>query len=125
MYTFFQRSQNGNNWDDNIRMFVFDSPTEKKRFHERYEIALQAISHSDPSHSFLKMAEMIVCESTEHLERYLSEITKEGGEGVIIRNPLSFYEVGRTSTVLKVKRFEESEAKVIGTTENGSLICLT
>ena len=37
-----------------------------------------------------------------------------GGEGLMLRQPGSRYEVGRSATLLKVKQFQDAEALVIG-----------
>ena len=66
-----------------------------------------------------------------HTERYctcLSEVLKYeeecielGYEGLILRDPLSYYKFGRSTTreqiMLKVKRFQDAEARVIGMEE--------
>ncbi len=37
-----------------------------------------------------------------------------GGEGLMLRQPSSIYVAGRSSTLLKVKTFQDAEARVIG-----------
>jgi DNA ligase-1 len=37
-----------------------------------------------------------------------------GSEGLMLRQPGSLYETGRSPTLLKVKRFQEAEARVVG-----------
>lgn len=44
----------------------------------------------------------------------MDKITNNGGEGVMIRDPESKYEGRRTDKLLKVKKFEDAEATVIG-----------
>jgi DNA ligase 1 len=44
----------------------------------------------------------------------MEDILKGKGEGVMIKDPKSFYEGVRSYSLLKVKRFEDAEAKVIG-----------
>lgn len=53
------------------------------------------------------------CEGTEHLRRALAEVEAQGGEGLMLRQPGTFYEVGRSSTLLKVKSFFDREAIVV------------
>ncbi len=54
----------------------------------------------------------------EELDQYESECVMVGYEGVIIRGPNSPYKNGRSSVregyMLKVKRFQDSEAQIIG-----------
>jgi len=54
------------------------------------------------------------CRGEAHLESELERITALGGEGLMLREPGSRYEVGRSSTLLKVKRFQDAEALVVG-----------
>ena len=37
-----------------------------------------------------------------------------GGEGLVVRNPDSTYETGRSLNALKVKRFDDMEGRVVG-----------
>lgn len=54
------------------------------------------------------------CINEKHLARRLAEIENGGGEGLVLRNPDTPYETGRTPNALKVKRFDDMEARVIG-----------
>jgi DNA ligase-1 len=44
----------------------------------------------------------------------MDRITGEGGEGVMLRKPDSVYEHKRSNKLLKVKKFEDAEATIIG-----------
>ena len=44
----------------------------------------------------------------------MDEILQGKGEGVMIKDPKSAYEHGRSEKLLKVKKFDDAEAKVIG-----------
>lgn len=44
----------------------------------------------------------------------LDKVVANGGEGVMIKDPLSQYENRRSEKLLKVKTFEDAEATVIG-----------
>lgn len=52
------------------------------------------------------------------LERYEEECLKAGHEGIMVRDPEGLYKYGRSTTkeggLLKLKRFEDSEAVIIG-----------
>lgn len=60
------------------------------------------------------MLEHKICESVEQLAEEMDRITAEKGEGVMLRDPESFYENKRSDKLLKVKKFDDAEAKVIG-----------
>jgi DNA ligase-1 len=53
------------------------------------------------------------CRSVGHLREELDRIDAVGGEGLMLRQPGSRYEPGRSPTLLKVKRFHDAEAQVI------------
>jgi DNA ligase-1 len=43
----------------------------------------------------------------------LDRVVAQGGEGLMLRQPQSLYEVGRSTTLLKVKAFLDAEARVV------------
>lgn len=53
------------------------------------------------------------CKGKVHLEQELKRIEKMNGEGVMLRKPKSLYVAGRSSTLLKVKSFNDAEAVVL------------
>ncbi len=54
------------------------------------------------------------CRGDQHLQQELQRVLALGGEGLMLREPGSHYEPGRSSTLLKVKQFHDAEAAVIG-----------
>ena len=52
--------------------------------------------------------------ASDHLRAELAQIEALGGEGLMLRQPGSLYEAGRSHTLLKVKRFHDAEARVVG-----------
>jgi DNA ligase-1 len=53
------------------------------------------------------------CRDMDHLRAELARIESLGGEGLMLRRPGSKYEVGRSSSLLKVKSFFDAEARVV------------
>ena len=51
--------------------------------------------------------------SVDHLREELARVEALGGEGLMLRQPGSKYEAGRSSTLLKVKTFHDAEARVV------------
>ena len=47
------------------------------------------------------------------MEQQLAKIEAIEGEGLMLREPGSKYDIGRSSTLLKVKRFHDAEAVVL------------
>jgi DNA ligase-1 len=43
------------------------------------------------------------CEGKDQLLQLLAQVQEEGGEGLMLRKPASYYEYGRSKTLLKVK----------------------
>lgn len=71
------------------------------------------------------------CNNVKHLRDFEEVLILRGGEGVILKNPHSFYSDSRSNDMLKVKRFNTSEAKIVGYTEGegkhygrmGAVVC--
>lgn len=55
-------------------------------------------------------------EAKNQLETMFLDVTVGGGEGLIVRNPNSFWKPERTHSMLKVKPFDDMEVTVIGFT---------
>jgi len=66
------------------------------------------------NHPYLQVAPKEECQNIQHLEQFLQTIIDQGGEGIILRNPESVYEPGRSRNFLKLKTAREAEAKIIG-----------
>jgi len=52
---------------------------------------LKELFDEHPS-EFVSVIDNIRCEGAEHLQRFLTQVGKDGGEGVMLRKPLSMYE---------------------------------
>jgi len=65
--------------------------------------------------------------------KYVQDVVNSGGEGAIVREPLSLYEHGKSTSLLKVKNMIDAEALVVDFTgthyvcalPNGDMICAT
>ena len=55
-----------------------------------------------------------ICESRKDMDTELEKVLHLSGEGLMLRNPESFYERKRSTNLLKVKKFLDDEALVIG-----------
>jgi DNA ligase 1 len=95
-----------------IRLVVFDSPASAEPFESRIEGLRDWFASAQPP--WARLLEQQRCQSVDHLRRELDRIDQLGGEGLMLREPGSRYEVGRSTTLLKVKRFHDAEAIVIG-----------
>lgn len=79
-----------------------------KRMKERIPVSPNLIVHEQIQ---LPMSSLL-CE--EEINKMLLKITKEGGEGLILRSPVHEWHPIRSKNVLKMKKVLDSEATVIG-----------
>jgi len=62
----------------------------------------------------MRIIPQAVCRNADHLMTRLMAVDAVGGEGLVLRNPNSPYETGRSPNALKVKRFDDMEGRVVG-----------
>jgi DNA ligase 1 len=91
---------------------IFEVPNAKGNFEERLSI-IENYLDKNPNNP-IKIIPQIRCKNQENLERYLQELINKKAEGIIIKNPNIEYFTGRSDEILKVKKFEDDEALVIG-----------
>ena len=89
---------------------VFDAPAIQAPFEQRQTELAQLLYNHPPS---VRLLEQQRCRSVEHLREELQRVEALGGEGLMLRQPGSLYEAGRSGTLLKVKSFHDAEATVI------------
>lgn len=106
-----KRRDRSPSWKE-LRYVVFDAPAHGAVFEERLS-ALEALV-TTAKVEWLELCAHARCEGVEHLKRELARVEALGGEGLMLRQPGSRYEVGRSSTLLKVKSFHDAEARVVG-----------
>lgn len=96
---------------------VFDLHNSPLDFMWRFE-DLQKATAKMTDVPFIKMLPQQLINDSVQLLEYEAEQIQAGYEGVIIRKPMSPYKFGRSTVnegyLLKVKRFEDSEAVIIG-----------
>jgi DNA ligase 1 len=95
-----------------LAFVIFDAPAVDAGFEER-------IAHLDehfgsrPS-PLARVLSHRPCGGHDDLRAELARIEALGGEGLMLRRPGSRYEAGRSLTLLKVKSFLDTEARIIG-----------
>jgi DNA ligase-1 len=104
----------GHGWKE-LLYVVFDAPAAAALFEDRLDVARQVIAAAKNAHVAFHPQER--CLSLAHLQQQLAHVESLGGEGLMLRRPGSRYEVGRSSTLLKVKTFKDAEARVLGQVE--------
>jgi len=90
---------------------IFDAPGLNKPFEER----MQTIRDWFDSHptEYAKVLKMQKCKGKAHMEEELKRIEEKGGEGLMLRKAKSLYVAGRSTTLLKVKSFQDAEAVIV------------
>ncbi|NCD13497.1 MAG: DNA ligase [Epsilonproteobacteria bacterium] len=94
-----------------LAFYAFDVPKEAGGLTKR----LAKLDYYLSSHSvdYLKIAPQFTCKDENELQRFLHEVEKAGGEGVVIRHPNAPYVTTRDAYSLKVKTFHDAECRVL------------
>lgn len=105
-----RRQDAGDLWK-RVLYVVFDSPAVGGTFENR----LRAIRASDVEYAApqIRVLYQAICDGTDNLRAELARVERVGGEGLMLRQPDSLYETGRSSTLLKVKTFHDADAIVV------------
>jgi DNA ligase-1 len=105
-----RRQDKSDHWKE-ISYLVFDAPAEEAPFEERMELLRDALASNRARHIQLHSHER--CRDADHLRAELARVEALGGEGLMLREPGSKYQIGRSTTLLKVKTFHDAEATVV------------
>lgn len=97
---------------------VFDVWDSIASFSERMTFTLK------PSR-YVRRVNTVLLSNVAELESFERECLALGYEGIILRDPGAQYKHGRSHSceLVKLKRFTDSEAKIIGFNRKGSMIC--
>ena len=95
-----------------LQYVVFDAPSHGGVFEERVAFIEATLTTLDVK--WLVAHKHEICNGTEHLRAELARVEGLGGEGLMVRQPRSRYEAGRSNTLLKVKSFHDTEARMLG-----------
>lgn len=104
-------SKPGPGWQE-IRYLIFDAPGQAGPFEARIKVIEQWLAQQPPSP--VRIATQTRCTGRTHLEQVLDIIETQDGEGVMLRAAASPYQSGRSEHLRKYKRFDDTEAKVVG-----------
>lgn len=106
------RRQDKNDLWNEVRFLVFDAPAANGGFEDRVAFLKESLAIG--AAKFARQHAHERCKSLEALRAELARIESLGGEGLMLRQPGSSYVAGRSSTLLKVKTFHDTEAVVVG-----------
>ena len=94
-----------------LKLHVFDLPRAPGNLWQRLG-ALEKHLQAHPA-AHIAIVPQHPVESRAHLEAFLRTIERQGGEGVIVRDPAAPYEAGRSRRMLKFKRALDDECTVV------------
>jgi DNA ligase-1 len=106
-----KRQDKSEHWRE-LRYLVFDVPAHGGLFEERLAFLQDWIARQKPPFALAHAHQ--TCRDLPHLREELARVEALGGEGLMLRQPRSKYEVGRSMTLLKVKSFLDAEGRVVG-----------
>lgn len=94
-----------------IRFMIFDLPKHKGTFTERLTTMKNTIPRS--LSPYLAVVPQLKLTSDNALFKQLDNIVDNGGEGLMLHYQHAFYTKGRSSHIVKLKRYIDAEAVVI------------
>ncbi|HAS64368.1 MAG TPA: DNA ligase [Vibrio sp.] len=95
-----------------IRFMLFDLPHAAGDYAKRYYNLVYLVEQINQAH--IQYIEHSVIHSEKELFTYLDSVDHSNGEGIMLRKISSRYQAGRSSDLLKLKRYQDDEATVIG-----------
>lgn len=100
------------------RYCVFDSPLQNHSYEYRYRLLCNKIS-VNPA---VILITQLYCRTEPLSLALFTLISSEGGEGVVLRLPMSQYQQGRSNSLLKLKVQRDQEGVVITKRADGSYL---
>ncbi|MDX9834953.1 MAG: DNA ligase [Desulfobulbus sp.] len=94
-----------------LKMAIFDVPEAPGGFTERIAKAKRWFTAHPSAYAFVIPQTLI--KSPVLLGQHLDHVEELGGEGLIIRKPDALYTAGRSTEILKVKKYQTAEAVII------------
>ncbi len=95
-----------------IRFMIFDLPASPAPFSDRIE-KMQALVAASSSYT-LALIDQQPATTHDNLMRQLDKVVAGGGEGLMLHHGNSLYHDGRSQALLKVKIWQDAEARVVG-----------
>lgn len=95
-----------------MRFMVFDLPAAPGSFDERLPQLKQTVTQIGQPWVLMVAQQKVANE--EQLQAWLRKVTQSGGEGLMLHKGSAPYRSGRSDDLLKLKPFDDAEARVIG-----------
>jgi DNA ligase-1 len=94
-----------------VRFYLFDLPQYPGDFEQRRSVLEEWVRTIHEPH--IKVVNILPFKSKEALEQRLLSWTKKGAEGIMLYRGAGLYQAKRTDDLLKLKSYEDAEARVI------------
>ena len=95
-----------------VRLMVFDLPQHQGKFTRRLQSMRQLVEQS--ASPYLAVIRQYKVAGNGELMQRLQSVIDDGGEGLMLHRATALYRNGRSDDLLKLKRFSDAEATVIG-----------
>jgi DNA ligase-1 len=95
-----------------IRYMVFDLPAQPGTFDQRIPVLQRVVAGLDQA--WVQAVRQFKVADEAELKRRLDEVVHGGGEGLVLHRGASHYHAGRDDDLLKLKPYDDAEAKVVG-----------
>lgn len=95
-----------------VRFMAFDLPASTQPFANRSRTLRVLVSQAALPH-LQRIAQLHFTDRAQ-LEARLDAVVASGGEGLMLHHALAHYRAGRTDGLLKYKRWNDAEARVVG-----------
>lgn len=95
----------------NIKFMLFDLPEHKGTFSQRLTELRHAIDAAN--NPYLQLIPQFKVSSHSELMLKLDEAVANGAEGLMLHHQDAYYQDGRSTSLLKLKKYQDAEAKVI------------
>jgi DNA ligase-1 len=99
----------------NIRFMMFDLPTHQGTFNERIK-RMKSLLTEVPSIYFAMIKQVKLKDMTE-LDAKLDAVIVAQGEGLMLHLANAYYQQGRNSALMKLKKYQDAEATIIAHTK--------
>eukprot|EP00026_Physarum_polycephalum_P003805 Phypoly_transcript_03820.p1 GENE.Phypoly_transcript_03820~~Phypoly_transcript_03820.p1 ORF type:complete len:752 (+),score=55.45 Phypoly_transcript_03820:18-2273(+) len=110
------------NWEK-LRYMVFDCPNpdvQNEPYITRYAVLRRILPEAK---HFVSLAGYKIVKTKEEIESFFFTVRSNGGEGVILREPLAGYIHGYSRCLFKHKGYLDAEAKVVQKLPNNKFLC--
>lgn len=94
-----------------VRYMIFELPNGEGTFSHRLKL-IKEILNKKPS-PFIRLVKQFRLTSHQELISKLNEVVQQGAEGLMMHRADALYHTGRSHDLLKVKIYQDAEAKVI------------